>query len=144
MRRSQQSLQSAERAGQRSSASAGGNGYVGSRAAREAEVSFIHGLSWNAGAFRAENPERHFIRLVGSDRYRLFQELRENAREGFDADLNGRIGRVTWGLDYTFLEATYQSAETVQGRPTTPAIARWRDFRDWMGISTFTPEIGSR
>ena len=36
-------------------------------------------------------------------------------REGFDADLDGRVGRVTWGLDYTFLSATYQSTETVDG-----------------------------
>ena len=28
---------------------------------------------------------------------------------------DGRIGRVTWGLDYTFLVATYQSPEVVDG-----------------------------
>jgi hypothetical protein len=29
--------------------------------------------------------------------------------------LDGRIGRVTWGLDYTFLVATYQSPAVVDG-----------------------------
>ena len=30
-------------------------------------------------------------------------------------NLDGRIGRVTWGLDYTFLDATYQSDAVVDG-----------------------------
>jgi outer membrane receptor protein involved in Fe transport len=36
-------------------------------------------------------------------------------REGFDADVDGRIGPVAWGLDYTFLSATYQSNEILNG-----------------------------
>jgi outer membrane receptor protein involved in Fe transport len=36
-------------------------------------------------------------------------------REGVDADLDGRIGPVSWGFDWTFLSATYQSVETLDG-----------------------------
>ena len=36
-------------------------------------------------------------------------------REGFDADLDGSIGHFTWGFDWTFLSATYQSPATVDG-----------------------------
>ena len=73
------------------------------------EISFIHNLSWNAGAFRAEN--RNDILFVSSVQLGTgyFQNFAKTRREGFDADLDGRIGRVTWGLDYTFLLATYQS-----------------------------------
>jgi outer membrane receptor protein involved in Fe transport len=44
-----------------------------------------------------------------------FQNFAKTRREGFDADLGGRIGHVTWGLDYTFLVATYQSPSVVDG-----------------------------
>jgi outer membrane receptor protein involved in Fe transport len=79
------------------------------------ELAFIHNLSWNAGAFRAEN--RNDILFVSSVQLGTgyFRNFAKTRREGLDADLNGRIGRVTWGLDYTFLTATYQSTETVDG-----------------------------
>jgi outer membrane receptor protein involved in Fe transport len=79
------------------------------------ELSFIHNLSWNAGAFRAEN--RNDILFVSSVVLGTgyFQNFARTRREGFDANLDGRIGRVTWGLDYTFLSATYQSSDTVDG-----------------------------
>jgi outer membrane receptor protein involved in Fe transport len=79
------------------------------------EISFIRNLNWNVGAFRAEN--RNDILFVSSVILGTgyFQNFAKTQREGFDADVNGRIGRVTWGLDYTFLSATYQSTETVDG-----------------------------
>jgi outer membrane receptor protein involved in Fe transport len=79
------------------------------------EGSFIHNLSWNAGAFRGDN--RNDILFVSSVQLGTgyFQNFAKTRREGFDADLNGRIWRVTWGLDYTYLLATYQSAAVVGG-----------------------------
>jgi outer membrane receptor protein involved in Fe transport len=79
------------------------------------EVPFVHNLNWNVGAFRAEN--RNDILFVSSVVLGTgyFQNFAKTQREGFDADLDGRIGPVTWGLDWTFLSATYQSTETVDG-----------------------------
>jgi outer membrane receptor protein involved in Fe transport len=79
------------------------------------ELSFVRNLNWNAGAFRAEN--RNDILFVSSVELGTgyFQNFARTHREGFDADLNGRTGRVTWGLDYTFLEATYQSPAVLDG-----------------------------
>jgi outer membrane receptor protein involved in Fe transport len=79
------------------------------------EVSFIRNLNWNVGAFRAEN--KNDILFVSSVILGTgyFQNFAKTQREGFDADVNGRIGRATFGLDYTFLSATYQSTETVDG-----------------------------
>jgi outer membrane receptor protein involved in Fe transport len=79
------------------------------------EIPFLHNLSWNAGAFRAENHnDILFVSsvILGTG---YFQNFAKTLREGFDADLDGRIGRVSWGLDYTFLSATYQSVETLDG-----------------------------
>src|SRR5580658_2852738 len=79
------------------------------------EVSWIRNLNWNVGAFRAEN--KNDILFVSSVILGTgyFQNFARTQREGFDADVNGRIGRATFGLDYTFLSATYQSSETVDG-----------------------------
>jgi outer membrane receptor protein involved in Fe transport len=79
------------------------------------ELAFIHKLSWNAGAFRAQN--RNDILFVSSVELGTgyFQNFAKTRREGFDANLGGGIGRVSWGLDYTFLLATYQSDATVDG-----------------------------
>jgi outer membrane receptor protein involved in Fe transport len=79
------------------------------------ELSFIHNLNWNAGAFRAQN--RNDILFVSSVQLGTgyFQNFARTRREGFDASLDGRIGRATWGLDYTFLLATYQSDAVVNG-----------------------------
>ncbi len=79
------------------------------------EIPFIHNLNWNVGAFRAEN--HNDILFVSSVVLGTgyFQNFAKTLREGFDADLDGRIGHVTWGLDWTFLSATYQSPATVDG-----------------------------
>jgi outer membrane receptor protein involved in Fe transport len=79
------------------------------------EIPFLHNLSWNAGLFRAEN--RNDILFVSSVQLGTgyFQNFAKTRREGFNANVDGQIGRVTWGLDYTFLAATYQSTETVDG-----------------------------
>jgi outer membrane receptor protein involved in Fe transport len=79
------------------------------------ELSFVHNLNWNVGAFRGENHnDILFVSsvLLGTG---YFQNFAKTLREGIDADIDGRIGRVTWGLDYTFLSATYQSTEVLDG-----------------------------
>ena len=79
------------------------------------EVSFLHHLSWNVGAFRAEN--HNDILFVSSVELGTgyFQNFARTLREGFDADLGGHMGHVTWGLNYTFLSATYQSDAVLDG-----------------------------
>jgi len=79
------------------------------------ELSFAHNVSWNAGAFRAEN--RNDILFVSSVQLGTgyFQNFAKTQREGFDADVNGRIGRATMGMNYTYLLATYQSDEVLDG-----------------------------
>ena len=79
------------------------------------ELSPLPDLSWSAGAFRAEN--RNDILFVSSVQTGTgyFKNFARTRREGFDANLGGRIGHVSWGMDYTFLLATYQSTETVLG-----------------------------
>ena len=80
-----------------------------------AEIPFLPGLNWNADAFRAENHNN--ILFVSSVELGTgyFQNFAKTRREGFAASLSGRTGRITWGLDYAFLLATYQSTQTLDG-----------------------------
>ena len=79
------------------------------------EWSFVRNLNWNAGAFRSENTND--ILFVSSVQLGTgyFQNFARTQREGFDADLSGRMGPVTWGLNWTFLQATYESPAVVDG-----------------------------
>ncbi len=92
------------------------------------ELSFVHNLSWNVGAFRADN--RNDILFVSSVELGTgyFQNFARTRRQGIDASLDGRLGRVSWGLDYTFLEATYQSDAVVESAGNNTSDAALSGF----------------
>jgi len=79
------------------------------------EISFAKNVSWNVGLFQSEN--HNDILFVSSVALGTgyFQNFGKTRRRGWDANLDGRIARITWGLDYTFLDATYQSQEVLNG-----------------------------
>jgi len=72
-------------------------------------------LKWSIGWFRGEN--RNDILFVASNQtgFGYFKNFGKTRRQGVEIDANGRIWRVTLGGGYTFLDATYQSSETVDG-----------------------------
>src|SRR5262249_33752495 len=65
--------------------------------------------------FRGEN--HNDILFVASTQtgFGYFKNFGETRRQGVEADLSARIRRVTLGGGYTFLDAMYQSPETVLG-----------------------------
>lgn len=72
-------------------------------------------LGWNAGYFRAGN--RDDILFVQSDQtgFGYFKNFGRTRREGFELGARTRIGRVDLGAGYTWLSATFQSEEEVNG-----------------------------
>jgi outer membrane receptor protein involved in Fe transport len=82
---------------------------AGLRGSQEAKV------NWNVGWFRAEN--RHDILFVASTQtgFGYFKNFGKTLRQGMEANISGRIWRATLGGGYTFLDATYQSPEIVDG-----------------------------
>jgi outer membrane receptor protein involved in Fe transport len=74
-----------------------------------------HGVSWSAGVFRADNHDD--ILFVTSDQtgFGYFRNFGETRRKGLELGAQARLGRVTVGGGYTFLAATYESDETVNG-----------------------------
>ncbi len=71
--------------------------------------------SWNAGVFRASNHDD--ILFVADDQagYGYFKNFGETRRQGVELGFDSRMERVRYGANYTYLDATYQSRELVNG-----------------------------
>ena len=96
-------------------------------------------VRWNAGAFRAEN--RDDILFVASQQTGsgYFQNFGRTRREGWQAGLDAAIHRVTAGLDYTFLAATYQSVQTLDGGANSTSDTALSGLPGIDGVITIHP-----
>ena len=96
-------------------------------------------MNWDLGAFRAEN--RNDILFVASQETGTgyFQNFAKTLREGFQASLDGHISRITAGLDYTFLSATYQSVETLDGTANNTSDIALSGYPGIGGVITVHP-----
>ncbi len=70
---------------------------------------------WTAGLFRASNHDD--ILFIADDQagYGYFHNVGLTRREGLELGANSQLGRVALGANYTYLNATYRSAETLGG-----------------------------
>jgi outer membrane receptor protein involved in Fe transport len=80
-------------------------------------------VSWNIGLFRGEN--RNDILFVSSEQtgFGYFRNFGRTRREGLEAGINTRIWLFSLGGSYTFLDATYQSEESVNGSSNSSSDA---------------------
>ncbi len=94
---------------------------------------------WNAGAFRAEN--HNDILFVASQETGTgyFQNFAKTLREGFQASVDARVNRVALGLDWTFLSATYQSTETLEGTANNTSNVALAGYPGVGGVITVHP-----
>ena len=90
---------------------------------------FEQNTHWSLDGFRAVN--HNDILFVASQQLGTgyFRNFGETQREGIQSSVDGRVGRFTAGLDYTFLSATYQSTETFDGTSNNTAGSRRRHHR---------------
>ena len=72
-------------------------------------------LHWSAGWFRAENYNDLLFVASRQTGFGYFTNFGKTLREGAEASISGRIHHFTLGGSYTFLNATYQSPQTVDG-----------------------------
>ena len=72
-------------------------------------------VNWSAGVFCADN--RDDILFVTSEQtgFGYFKNFGETRRQGLELGAHSQVGQVTMGAGYTFLAATYESEETVNG-----------------------------
>lgn len=79
------------------------------------EIRGLHNLRWNVSAYRYENHNDILFIAAPQIGTGYFQNFAKTLREGIDAEVEGRVGPVNVGFDWTFLSATYQSIETLNG-----------------------------
>jgi outer membrane receptor protein involved in Fe transport len=73
------------------------------------------GIKWSLGAFRAENRNDILFISAPATGAGYFLNVGKTRRQGIQASVDGHRGRVTGAVNYTLLNATFQSTETVDG-----------------------------
>jgi outer membrane receptor protein involved in Fe transport len=98
-----------------------------------------NGVSWSASGFRSEN--RNDILFVASQvsGSGYFRNFGKTLRQGAEASLQVRVKRITAGAGYTFLDATYQTAETVAGTGNSTNDAALSGLKGIPGVIQITP-----
>jgi iron complex outermembrane recepter protein len=79
-------------------------------------------VSWNAGVYNTvTSNDIQFIATNTSQGF--FQNVGETQRRGLELGLNGKFDKLTLGINYGFVDATYQSDFTVGSASNSVAIA---------------------
>ena len=102
-------------------------------------IPFLGDANWSAAAFRAENRDDILFVAAPQTGTGYFQNFGKTLRQGFSASLDGIWRRVSWGLDYTFLSATYQSVETLDGSANNANNLALEGYPGLAGVITVTP-----
>ena len=74
---------------------------------------FTPNLRWQLGGFRADSRDDILFVASRQSGSGYFKNVDRTRRQGVELGLSGEHGAFNWGLDYTYLDATYQSAETL-------------------------------
>jgi outer membrane receptor protein involved in Fe transport len=70
---------------------------------------------WHAGVFRATNDDDILFVAGEQAGYGYFRNFGRTRRQGVELGFASRAGRLRYGANYTFLDATYRSREVVGG-----------------------------
>jgi outer membrane receptor protein involved in Fe transport len=76
---------------------------------------FENNLRWNVGWFRGVNDNDLLFVASQQTGFGYFTNFGQTRRQGVEINASGKIKRVTLGGSYTFLDATYESSQTVGG-----------------------------
>ena len=92
-------------------------------------------VRWNAGIFRTTN--RDDILFVSDDQagFGYFRNFGKTRRQGIEAGLRGTWPRLRATLDYTYLDATFRSPETVNGEANSSNDGEGPGFEGAIDIS---------
>ena len=71
------------------------------------------GMQWNAGVFRAQNTDDILFVADNQSGFGYFKNFGKTRRQGLELGFSGKLHKLNLGAQYTLLDATYQSPETV-------------------------------
>jgi len=81
--------------------------------------SIENNLHWSAGWFRGENHNDLLFVASQQTGFGYFTNFGKTRRQGTEVSIDGRFGRFELGGNYTFLAATYESTQSVDGRSSS-------------------------
>ncbi len=73
-------------------------------------------LRWSAGWFRAENNNDLLFVASQQTGFGYFTNFGQTRRQGLEASVSRKFGKATLGGNYTLLDATYESAQVLNGQ----------------------------
>ena len=85
-------------------------------------------FSWNAGVFRAENHDDILFVADNQAGYGYFRNFGKTRRQGLELGANSRLGGLAVGFNYTWLDATFRSSETVTAAANSSNDATFPGF----------------
>lgn len=72
-------------------------------------------LQWTAGIFRSDSDDDLLFVSSTQTGYGYFKNFGKTRRQGLELGVSGSEGKFSYSAHYTWLDATYQSSETVNG-----------------------------
>ncbi len=96
-------------------------------------------FNWSAGWFRGENHNDLLFVASQQTGNGYFKNFGQTLRQGAEVHVGGRIKRVTLGGNYTFVRATYQTAEEVDGSSNSTNDAALAGSRGFGGVVQIQP-----
>lgn len=79
-------------------------------------------LQWNASVFRANNFDDILFVADDAAGFGYFKNFGKTRRQGIELGLDGKIDQLTYSVNYTYLDATFQSSETVNGEANSSNV----------------------
>ncbi|MGK5076978.1 TonB-dependent receptor [Janthinobacterium sp. HLX7-2] len=79
--------------------------------------------SWSAGVFRAENHDDILFVADNQAGFGYFKNFGKTRHQGVELAADGKAGALDFGVNYTWLQATYQSREIVNGSANSSSDA---------------------
>ena len=96
-------------------------------------------FNWSAGWFRGENHNDLLFVASQQTGNGYFKNFGQTLRQGAEVHVGGRIKRVTLGGNYTFVRATYQTAEEVDGSSNSTNDVALAGSRGFGGVVQIHP-----
>lgn len=81
-------------------------------------------VNWNLGYFRIENSnDLQFVVSPSNTAMGYFKNFGKTRRQGIEFGLDRKVAQWNYGVNYTWLEATYQSGEQLLGESNGASVA---------------------
>jgi outer membrane receptor protein involved in Fe transport len=84
---------------------------------------FDNGVRWSATAYRSVNHDDILFVASNTTGEGYFDNFGKTRRQGIETAISGQLSRLTWNVGYSFVDATYQSSESIVSENNSQADA---------------------